>query len=78
MVDVGKAQAVDPNTDSTSFKFDPWVVQPYSQQQLDDTLQAYHDLLDAIESRGPSSDRLSDTSGVGHHFCLTLSQVQHT
>lgn len=62
MATVGKAQAVDPSTDSTNSKFDPWVIRPYSQQQLDDTLRAYHDLLDAIESRIPLSDRLSNTS----------------
>lgn len=62
MVTVGKAEAVDSTTHSTNSKFDPWVIRPYSQQQLEDTLQAYHGLLDAIESRIPSSDRPSNTS----------------
>ncbi|KAF3055548.1 hypothetical protein GL218_07223 [Daldinia childiae] len=61
MVEVGKVQAVNPDIDVPSDKFDPWISLPYSDDQLQETLTVYHSLLDVIESRIPVTSRPSST-----------------
>ncbi|KAI1384807.1 uncharacterized protein F4822DRAFT_373741 [Hypoxylon trugodes] len=57
MVEVGKVRAVGPDVEVPNEKFDPWIILPYSESQLQETLTAYHGLLDAIESRIPDVAR---------------------
>ncbi|ETS74764.1 hypothetical protein PFICI_13248 [Pestalotiopsis fici W106-1] len=49
MLDVGKVQAVPDDVE-----WQPWIMVPYSQKQLDATVAAFDRLVDAIESRMPN------------------------
>lgn len=53
MVDVGKVQTVTQDTEIPYQAFGPWYMLPYSQRQLNDTITAFHRLVDAIEARMP-------------------------
>jgi hypothetical protein len=63
MIKLGKVQAVPEGYHSPNGKYDPWIMVPYSQQQLEATVQSFNSLVDAIESRMPAqsvSSRLPD------------------
>ncbi|KAI4595872.1 hypothetical protein KJ359_006511 [Pestalotiopsis sp. 9143b] len=57
MVQIRKIEAVGDDVEVPNDKFDPWIFRPSSQQQLADTLNVYHELLSAIESRLPEASR---------------------
>lgn len=61
MVDVNKIQAVLPNIEVPNSKYDPWIFNPYSPQQLDETIHTYTKLVRAIESRMPGGPFESST-----------------
>lgn len=51
MIEAGKVQAVTKDIQPINEKHDPWIMVPYSQRQLNDTVKAFNRLADAIESR---------------------------
>lgn len=53
MIKVGKVQAVPQQVEPRNGKYAPWVMVPYSRQQLDNTIRSFHDLVESIESRMP-------------------------
>ena len=55
MVDVGKAQAVDDEVEVNRTKHDPWIIHPWTEVQLQETVAAFNLLVDSIESRMPDS-----------------------
>lgn len=62
IVQINKVEAVSDDVEVSNDKFDPWIFHPFSQQQLADTLNVYHKLLNAIESRLPEASRLESRS----------------
>lgn len=59
MVDVDKVQAVPDDVE-----FQPWIMVPYSEEQLDSTVTAFNRLVDAIESRMPHYQPPTDSQHV--------------
>lgn len=55
MVEKGKAQAVPKTVSLRNAKYDPWIFRPYSENQLEDTIRLFNQLVEAIELRLPQS-----------------------
>lgn len=53
MADVGKMQALPNGVETPYERFDPWIMVPYSDRQLNNTVAAFERLTEAIESRMP-------------------------
>ncbi|KAH8710042.1 hypothetical protein GQ44DRAFT_714715 [Phaeosphaeriaceae sp. PMI808] len=54
MIDQGKVVAVSGAYNGEQGRTEPWIMLPYTQQDLDDTLQAFQHLVDAIHAKLPS------------------------
>lgn len=68
MIDVGKIQAVPDGTRTRSEKIGPWTMVGYSERQLDETLEAWEQLLTAIEARIPDFAPSDDVNSTGTLF----------
>jgi hypothetical protein len=55
MVRIGKMKAVSEDDNDHLHKFDPWVLVPYSEAMLEETVAAFNKLVQAIESRLPKA-----------------------
>lgn len=51
MIDQGKILAVDHCYSGEQERTEPWITSSYTEQDLDDTLQAFKQLVDAIHNR---------------------------
>ncbi|KAH7134903.1 hypothetical protein B0J11DRAFT_517185 [Dendryphion nanum] len=58
MIKIGKVEAVRKVGHSSHSDFPPWIIRPYSELMLQETIDAFNALVDAIESRmsGTSSE----------------------
>jgi hypothetical protein len=54
MIRAGKIQAVRDDVEVSNLKFDPWIMVPYSASMLQETIQAFDHLVEAIEARMPN------------------------
>lgn len=54
MIDEGKVLAVDEGYNGGQEPTDPWIMPSYTERDLEDTLQAFEQLVDAIHARMPS------------------------
>lgn len=59
MVDAGKIQAVGPEVKLINNKYEPWIIHPWSESQLQETVKAFDLLVDSIESRMPHFESLT-------------------
>ncbi|KAF2872889.1 hypothetical protein BDV95DRAFT_627726 [Massariosphaeria phaeospora] len=60
MIDQGKVLAVGESYDGEQERTEPWIMPSYTQQDLDDTLQAFRHLIDTIHARMPSRPQNSE------------------
>ncbi|KAK8085930.1 hypothetical protein PG994_000904 [Apiospora phragmitis] len=61
MIEVGKVQAVAEGVRSRSEKQGPWTLVGYSERQLEETLEVWEQLLNAIEARIPDHTPSNDS-----------------
>lgn len=54
MIEQGKILAVDDNYDGKQERTEPWIMPSYTEQDLEDTLEAFKHLVDAIHAKMPS------------------------
>ncbi|KAG9185087.1 hypothetical protein G6011_03034 [Alternaria panax] len=54
MIDQGKVLAVDDGYNGEQERIEPWIMPSYTERDLQDTLQAFEQLVDAIHARMPS------------------------
>lgn len=54
MIDQGKILAVDETYSGEQERTEPWIMPSYTEQDLEDTLQAFEQLVDAIHDKIPS------------------------
>ncbi|CAI6230105.1 unnamed protein product [Periconia digitata] len=64
MIKSGKVKAIRENEDSELMTFPPWALVPYTEQDLQETLDAFDNLIEAIQDRMPGA--LPDQSTVQH------------
>jgi hypothetical protein len=64
MIRAGNVQAVEVNVEVTNSKFDPRANVPYSESILQDSIQAFDDLVEAIESRMHDAPHKSRSIGM--------------
>lgn len=89
MISVGKIQAVSEDVEVANSKYDPWINVPYSDAMLEESVQAFNELVDAIESRMPDTpntaaretglvdDNVLEESGIPPGFAYSfIQQVQ--
>ncbi|ORY13821.1 hypothetical protein BCR34DRAFT_480356 [Clohesyomyces aquaticus] len=55
MIRVGKIRAVGDDVEGEIHKFDPWIIVPYSEAMLQESITAFDELVGAIESRTPDA-----------------------
>lgn len=65
MVDAGKVRAVSEAENMSVNRYDPWVVVPYTATMLEETIEAFSALVNAIESRMPSLESFADAPAIG-------------
>jgi hypothetical protein len=65
MMDQGKVVAVDGSYDGKQEHFDGWIMPSYTEQDLEDSLDALSALITAIETRLPSPPPIADFD-TGH------------
>jgi hypothetical protein len=75
MIRVGKVQAVHDDIDVTNPRFDPWIHIPYSDSMLQESIQAFGELVGAIELRMPNAPRGSRRDGLYHEDDLRASGI---
>ncbi|CAI9638213.1 unnamed protein product [Alternaria burnsii] len=54
MIDKGKILAVQDDYDGEQERTEPWIMPSYTEQDLEDTIQAFEHLVDPIHIRMPS------------------------
>ncbi|KAF2827127.1 hypothetical protein CC86DRAFT_445937 [Ophiobolus disseminans] len=62
MIDQGKILAVDESYGGEQERTDPWIMPSYTELDLDDTVQAFEQLVDAIHMRMPSPPQSAEQS----------------
>ncbi|KAF2008422.1 hypothetical protein BU24DRAFT_403009 [Aaosphaeria arxii CBS 175.79] len=60
MIDQGKIMAVDENNSGEQERTEPWIMPSYTEPDLEDTLQAFEQLLDAIHVRMPYQEQSAE------------------
>ncbi|KAI8937174.1 hypothetical protein NX059_006386 [Plenodomus lindquistii] len=82
MIDQGKVLAVGDDYDGKQDRAEPWIMPSYTERDLQDTLQAFKQLVDAIHARMPSQPQntgqdLLDLVTGGHAESLPSHTFAH-
>jgi hypothetical protein len=64
MIRAGKIQAVSDDVEVPNSKYDPWINVPYSEPMLQESVHAFNELVEAIESRMPTLPDESRPTGL--------------
>ncbi|CAD0096051.1 unnamed protein product [Aureobasidium mustum] len=62
MIEQGKVVAVDEDYDGEQERTEPWIMPPYTEQDVQDTLQAFRSLVDAVSTRMPTQIQHTENS----------------